>query len=92
MPETGTLTLQRRAAGGGGGAGAKNEGASEAALEIRLAWQHGIPVEGVVSGINKGGAEVQVKGVRCLLPAFAARPALRRATRRSSWASGWPSG
>lgn len=60
--ETG-LQLRRRAAGGGGGG--KNP---EAAAEIRMAWQHGLPVEGVVSGINKGGAEVQVRGLRAFCP------------------------
>ncbi|MES1245613.1 MAG: S1 RNA-binding domain-containing protein [Acidobacteriota bacterium] len=64
-PETG-LQLRKRAAGGGsGGSGGKNP---EAAAEIKMAWQHGIPVEGVVSGINKGGAEVQVRGLRAFCP------------------------
>ena len=61
--ETG-LQLRKRAAGGGSGGG-KNP---EAAAEIKMAWQHGIPVEGVVSGINKGGAEVQVRGLRAFCP------------------------
>jgi small subunit ribosomal protein S1 len=62
-PEAG-LQLKKRAAGGGGGGG-KNP---EAAAEIKMAWQHGLPVEGVVSGINKGGAEVQVRGMRAFCP------------------------
>jgi small subunit ribosomal protein S1 len=57
------LQLRKRAASGGGGG--KNP---EAAAEIKMAWQHGIPVEGVVSGINKGGAEVQVRGLRAFCP------------------------
>jgi small subunit ribosomal protein S1 len=59
------LQLRKRAAGGGSGGGGKNP---EAAAEIKMAWQHGIPVEGVVSGINKGGAEVQVRGMRAFCP------------------------
>jgi small subunit ribosomal protein S1 len=61
-PEAG-LQLRKRAASGGGGG--KNP---EAAAEIKMAWQHGLPVEGVVSGINKGGAEVQVRGLRAFCP------------------------
>jgi small subunit ribosomal protein S1 len=61
-PETG---LQLRKRGGGGGGGGKNP---EATAEVRMAWQHGIPVDGVVSGINKGGAEVQVRGMRAFCP------------------------
>ena len=59
------LQLRRRAGTGGGGGGGKNP---EVAAEIRMAWQHGIPVDGVVSGINKGGAEVQVRGLRAFCP------------------------
>lgn len=70
-PETGTLKL-RRHAGGTGGSGGKGGGRGnknpEAEAEIKMAWQHGIPVEGVVSGINKGGAEVQVRGMRAFCP------------------------
>jgi len=66
-PETGTLMLRRQAAGTGGG-GKKSRGNPEAEAEIKMAWQHGIPVEGVVSGINKGGAEVQVRGMRAFCP------------------------
>lgn len=67
-PETGALMLRRQAASGpgkGGGRGSKNP---EAEAEIKMAWQHGIPVEGIVSGINKGGAEVQVRGMRAFCP------------------------
>ncbi|HWM94911.1 MAG TPA: S1 RNA-binding domain-containing protein [Thermoanaerobaculia bacterium] len=68
-PASGALVLQRRTVGavgsGGGGRGSKNP---EAEAEIKMAWQHGIPVEGVVSGINKGGAEVQVRGMRAFCP------------------------
>ncbi|HEX5715186.1 MAG TPA: S1 RNA-binding domain-containing protein [Thermoanaerobaculia bacterium] len=65
-PETGTLKLRRQVAGKGGGRGSKNN--PEAEAEIKMAWQHGIPVDGVVSGINKGGAEVQVRGMRAFCP------------------------
>lgn len=64
-PATGALVLRRRAATTGGGGGAKNP---EALAEVKIAWQHGIPVDGVVSGINKGGAEVQVRGLRAFCP------------------------
>ncbi|MFL6199819.1 MAG: 30S ribosomal protein S1 [Thermoanaerobaculia bacterium] len=66
-PETGALMLRRQTVGGGkgGGRGTKNP---EAEAEIKMAWQHGLPVEGVVSGINKGGAEVQVRGMRAFCP------------------------
>ncbi len=36
--------------------------------EIRAAQEHGLPVEGVVSEINKGGVEVQVAGLRGFCP------------------------
>jgi small subunit ribosomal protein S1 len=62
--DEGGLQLRKRAASGGGGGG-KNP---EAAAEVKMAWQHGIPVDGVVSGINKGGAEVQVRGMRAFCP------------------------
>lgn len=61
-PVTGALVLRRRAATTGGG---KNP---EATAEVKIAWQHNIPVDGVVSGINKGGAEVQVRGLRAFCP------------------------
>ncbi len=64
-PETGLQLRKRAASGGGSGGGGKNP---EAAAEIKMAWQHGLPVEGVVSGINKGGAEVQVRGLRAFCP------------------------
>ena len=69
-PETGALKLRRQAAGGGatGGKGGRGNKNPEAEAEIKMAWQHGIPVEGVVSGINKGGAEVQVRGMRAFCP------------------------
>ena len=36
--------------------------------EIRAAQEHGLPVEGMVTGVNKGGAEVQVAGLRAFCP------------------------
>jgi small subunit ribosomal protein S1 len=67
-PETGTLVLRRQAAGTGGKGGGRGNKNPEAEAEIKMAWQHGIPVDGVVSGINKGGAEVQVRGMRAFCP------------------------
>jgi len=56
-PETGSLVLRRKAARG-----------QEVAGELRQALETGIPVEGVVTAINKGGAEVQVSGMRAFCP------------------------
>lgn len=56
-PETGSLVLRRKAARG-----------QDVALELRQALETGIPVEGVVTAINKGGAEVQVSGMRAFCP------------------------
>jgi small subunit ribosomal protein S1 len=56
-PETGSLVLRRKAARG-----------QDVALELRQALETGIPVEGVVTTINKGGAEVQVSGMRAFCP------------------------
>jgi small subunit ribosomal protein S1 len=56
-PETGSLVLRRKAARG-----------QEVAAELRQALETGIPVEGVVTAINKGGAEVQVSGMRAFCP------------------------
>jgi len=56
-PETGSLVLRRKAARG-----------QEVAAELRQALDSGIPVEGVVTAINKGGAEVQVSGMRAFCP------------------------
>jgi small subunit ribosomal protein S1 len=36
--------------------------------ELAQAFEHQIPVEGLVSGVNKGGVEVQVAGVRAFCP------------------------
>jgi small subunit ribosomal protein S1 len=56
-PETGSLVLRRKAARG-----------QDVALELRQALETGVPVEGVVTAINKGGAEVQVSGMRAFCP------------------------
>jgi small subunit ribosomal protein S1 len=40
----------------------------EAAAELQQAFDHQIPVEGLVAGTNKGGFEVQVAGVRAFCP------------------------
>jgi small subunit ribosomal protein S1 len=57
--EDGTPVL-RRVIGHGRGAEARNE--------LAQAFEHGIPVEGLVSGVNKGGLEVQVAGLRAFCP------------------------
>jgi small subunit ribosomal protein S1 len=40
----------------------------DAAAELERAHQHRIPVEGVVSAVNKGGVEVQLAGMRAFCP------------------------
>jgi small subunit ribosomal protein S1 len=60
-PESGVIVLRKRAGGGRGGH-------QEVAQELRQAFQYGMPVEGLVTGINKGGAEIQVYGMRAFCP------------------------
>lgn len=36
--------------------------------ELQVAFEHGIPVEGVVTGVNKGGFDVQIAGARAFCP------------------------
>jgi small subunit ribosomal protein S1 len=44
-------------------------GKGEAApAELKNAYEHRIPVEGRVSGVNKGGLEVEVAGIRAFCP------------------------
>lgn len=62
-PATGALLLRKRAGGKGGG-----KKPQEVPAEIRAAMEAGIPVEGTVTGINKGGAEIQVFGLRAFCP------------------------
>lgn len=62
-PETGALLLQRRAGGKG-----KGKKPAEVVPEIRQAAEHNLPLEGLVTGLNKGGAEVQVYGMRAFCP------------------------
>ena len=40
----------------------------DAKNELEQAFAAGVPVEGVVTGVNKGGVEVQVAGVRAFCP------------------------
>lgn len=56
-PETGSLVLRRKAARG-----------QDVSAELKQALEAGIPIEGVVTAINKGGAEVQVSGMRAFCP------------------------
>jgi small subunit ribosomal protein S1 len=63
-PESGALLLRRKAGGGGKG----KRAAAEVPAEIRQAHEANLPVEGLVTGLNKGGAEVQVAGMRAFCP------------------------
>jgi small subunit ribosomal protein S1 len=40
----------------------------EARAELEQAWKLGIPVEGTISAVNKGGVDVNVAGVRAFCP------------------------
>lgn len=40
----------------------------QAREELQLAFEQGIPVEGVVTGVNKGGFDVQIAGGRAFCP------------------------
>jgi len=60
-PETGALLLKRKAGG-------KGKRSQEVVPEIRRAAESGLPVEGLVTGLNKGGAEVQLFGMRAFCP------------------------
>jgi small subunit ribosomal protein S1 len=62
-PETGALVLRRKASGGG-----KGKKPAEVVPEIRQAFETNLPLEGLVTGLNKGGAEVQVFGMRAFCP------------------------
>lgn len=62
-PESGALLLQRRAGGKG-----KGKKPAEVVPEIRQAAENSLPLEGLVTGLNKGGAEVQVYGMRAFCP------------------------
>jgi small subunit ribosomal protein S1 len=42
---------------------------AEASAELAQAFEHRIPVEGLVTGVVKGGVEVQVSGMRAFCPA-----------------------
>jgi small subunit ribosomal protein S1 len=56
--KTGSITLRKVMAKG-----------AEAKAELVQAFEHRIPVEGLVTGVVKGGVEVQVAGVRAFCPA-----------------------
>lgn len=62
-PETGALVLRRKSGGGKG-----KRAAAEVVPEIRQAHEANLPLEGLVTGLNKGGAEVQVYGMRAFCP------------------------
>ncbi len=61
-PENGALVLRRKSGGG------KGKRPAEVVPEIRQAHESGLPLEGLVTGLNKGGAEVQVYGMRGFCP------------------------
>ncbi|HEY8021568.1 MAG TPA: S1 RNA-binding domain-containing protein [Thermoanaerobaculia bacterium] len=56
-PETGALILRRRVGRG-----------TEVPAELVQAAQSGIPVEGLVTAVVKGGIEVQISGLRAFCP------------------------
>lgn len=58
--ESNCLVLKKKSGGGGRGA--------EAAAEIQRAFEAGLAVEGRITGMNKGGLEVDVNGVRAFCP------------------------
>jgi small subunit ribosomal protein S1 len=60
-PETGALLLRRKAGG-------KGKKPADVVPEIRQAAESNLPLEGLVTGLNKGGAEVQVYGMRAFCP------------------------
>jgi small subunit ribosomal protein S1 len=62
--ESGALVLRRKAGGGGG----KGKKPVEVVPEIRQAHENNLPLEGLVTGLNKGGAEIQVFGMRAFCP------------------------
>jgi small subunit ribosomal protein S1 len=55
--KTGSLLLRSRVGRG-----------REARADLEHAYANGLPVEGLVTGVNKGGVEVQVAGVRSFCP------------------------
>ena len=57
---SGALVLRRKAGGGGR--------RMEIAEELKQAFTLGLPVEGMVTGFNKGGIEVKVAGLRGFCP------------------------
>ena len=59
-PETNALLLKRKIS--------KNAAQAEAAGEIRRAFETQMTLEGRITGLNKGGLEVDVAGVRCFCP------------------------
>ena len=56
--QTGTITL-------GSGHGQRVHGSAE----LQQAYQHHLPVEGLVTGATKGGVEVKIAGIRAFCPA-----------------------
>jgi small subunit ribosomal protein S1 len=57
-PETGALLL-----------GSQHGRRMHGSVEVEHAYQHQLPVEGLVTGLTKGGVEVQIAGLRAFCPA-----------------------
>ncbi|MEA2696640.1 MAG: small subunit ribosomal protein [Myxococcales bacterium] len=64
--KAGLVTLHRASLGGGAAIGGRGSGEAYAALAAAVETR--IPVEGIITAINKGGVEVQVAGLRAFCP------------------------
>jgi small subunit ribosomal protein S1 len=65
---SGCLMVRVRPGAGGGSFGSTAGGSEIAIEELAQAHTHGIPVEGVVAEVVKGGVEVTVSGLRAFCP------------------------
>jgi small subunit ribosomal protein S1 len=63
-PASGAILLRKKVGSGG----RKSEKVHEIPAELRQAYELKLPVEGMVTGFNKGGAEVKVFGLRAFCP------------------------
>lgn len=59
-PTSGAIQLRKKL-----GSGARTQ---EVSAELRQAYELKLPVEGLVTGFNKGGAEVKIFGIRAFCP------------------------
>src|SRR5262249_26217207 len=60
---SGTVTLRRMV-----GRGGKAQRGASLSRELTEAHAHGLPIEGLVTALNKGGFEVQIGGARAFCP------------------------